>query len=228
MNNERLKKIWKDLVGSKIISVILIALGTSILIFFKSLIQNEKFVEAFKSFWYYKLPLWGICLLAVLIWGFTLLIKKRKRDFNPPFIYDEDTLHLDRRLFTQIQNEILPQNGSIAFLRENDFAEGGFDINSLNDFFEIKRESINSDFEFLNPELEEVKGQLIIYISRLISFTEVNTFTTHNGMQSIPPEWELDQNNRFWKAVNDINQTSSDICNKYDELIRKGRRLLKI
>ncbi len=55
----------------------------------------------------------------------------------------------------------------------------------------------------------------------------VNTFPTNNGRQTVPPEWEIEQPERFWEVVNEIHANKHRICTKYDELIRTGRRLLK-
>ena len=214
---ERLKKFWKDPVGSKLIAVTLIALGTSLVIYIKALIQNEEFINSLKLFWNYKISLWivfGIIILVLLVNNWIVNRNKQKKE---NFEYDEETLELDRNLFNKIRNELLPQNGAIGFLRENNFAGFSFNTDSIDDVYKIGYENNNSDFEFLNPELETIKEDLVKYIAHFTSLIATQTFPTNSGRQTVPPEWEIEQSERFLKVVDEIHQTTTNICNKYDE-----------
>lgn len=225
---EKLKKIWKDPVGSKLIAAALIAIATSLFIYFKSIIQNEEFKIAFINFWNHKISLWIVILIFASIYTIKWFWKKNSVTKINAFEYDERTIELDKALFNKIRNEILPQDTAIGFLRHYNFAGFSFDTDILDGLYKIENENVKSDFEFLNPELEQIKNELIFKISHFTSLIALETFPTPQGRQTVPPEWEIEQPERFNKVVDDIHTTKFEICDKYDELIRKGRRILKI
>lgn len=220
-----LKKIWKDQVGSKIIAAILIGIGSIILTSINSILQNIEFKTAFRNFWTFKIELWIVIICALVLLITLQLIKTFK---SKAFSYDEETLKLDRKLFDKIRNELLPQNKTIYFLRHNNFAGFSFDLDKLDDLYNIEHENINSDFEFLNPQLEEIKKLLLQHISHFTTTIACQTFPTSTGRQSVPEDWELDQPERFDRVVKDLHKSGHEICDKYDELIKIGRRVLKI
>lgn len=220
-----LRKIWKDPVGSKIIAAILIGIGSVIWTSINSILQGIEFKTALRDFWTFKIELW-IVIIGVLV--LLIIFQLFKSAKNITFSYDDETLKLDRKLFDKIRNELLPQNKTIYFLRHNNFAGFCFDLDNLDDLYNIENENINSDFEFLNPQLEEIKKQLIQNISHFTSTIACQTFPTITGRQSVPEEWELDQPGRFDEVVKDLHTTGREICAKYDELIKLGRRVLKI
>ena len=221
----RLKKIWTDPVWSKVISAIIIAIGTVGWALVSSKINDIDFQTSLTNFWTYKIPIW---LLTILIFVIPLFFWTKPYLKNNTFKYDEETIKLDRQLFEKIRTELLPQTGAIYFLRHNNFAGFSFRTESIEDIDKFEHESKNSDFEFLNPDLERIKLELLSSIRTFTGLIGLQTFSTHNGLQTVPPEWELDQPERFWKVVDDLHSSSSQICDKYDKLIKLGRRVLKI
>ncbi len=163
----------------------------------------------------------GIIVLLIL---FGLRQKYKRSSFQ----YDDETIKLDRQLFEKIRTELLPQTGAIYFLRHNNFAGFSFDADRIEDLDNFEQECTKSDFEFLNPELEKIKMSLFNSVGDFTGQIAVQTFPTNNGRQTVPPEWELEQPERFREVVSDLHKTKLQICDKYDELIRLGRRVLKI
>ena len=219
------KKIWNDPVWSKVIATIIILLGTTIWTAIKAHQNKIDFRTALANFWTYKVDIWIIFIAAVSVLAIYWF---KKRFIEKIFHYDAETLELDRQIFDKIRNDLLPQNGSIYFLRNNNFAGFAFRINALDDLDKIEYENIKSDFEFFHPQLEQLKTELINKVRHFTTQIAGNTFSTKNGLQAVPPEWEIEQPKRFWEVVDDLSRTQREICDKYDELIRTGRRILKV
>lgn len=222
---KKLKKIWADPVWSKVISAIIIAIGAVIWTFISAKVNDIDFQTAWTNFWTFNIKLWwltiGTVVLLILFWI-------RQSFKKSSFQYDDETIKLDRQLFEKIRTELLPQTGAIYFLRHNNFAGFSFDTDSIEDLYNFEHECKKSDFEFLNPDLEKIKIELLKAVDHFTGQIAVQTFPTNNGRQTVPPEWELEQSERFWEVVNDLHKTKFQICDRYDELIKFGRRVLKI
>lgn len=163
----------------------------------------------------------GVIISLVLFW-------LRQYFKKSSFKYDDETIKLDRQVFEKIRTGLLPQTGAIYFLRHNNFAGFSFKTESIDDLDNFEHECKKSDFEFLNPDLEKIKLELLSSVAHFTRQIGLQTFSTTNGRQTVPPEWEVEQSERFWKVVNDLHNTKFQICDKYDELIKLGRRVLKI
>lgn len=220
-----LLKAWNDPVWSKIIGSALYALISVPISGIRSLIESENFLTTFYRFWTQQFSLWIFAVSALLLVLLPIIIEKFKGP--PTFVYDEGSLNLDKALFEKIRKVMLPQHGTIAFLRAHDFASR-FQLASLNNFDSVAQEFEHPDFEFLNPSLEQIKNELIDEIDRFINYSKNNTFMEPDGSQSVPREWDHDNSGRFWPIVKELNQRATNVCSKYDELIKTGRRLLKI
>ena len=222
---KQLKKIWVDPVLSKVISAIILAIGTVIWTLILAKINNVDFQTAWTNFWTFNIQLWwltiGVIILLLLLW-FRQIFKKSS------FQYDDETIKLDRHIFEKIRTELLPQTGSIYFLRHNNFAGFSFNTDSIEDLGNFEYECKKSDFEFLNPDLEKIRIELLNSVDHFTGQIAIETFPTNNGRQIVPPEWELEQPERFREVVTDLQKTTFQICDKYDELIKLGRRVLKI
>ncbi|MGJ1526554.1 hypothetical protein ACR79H_12905 [Sphingobacterium spiritivorum] len=223
---KKLKKIWTDPVWSKVISAGIIALIVLIWSFVSAKVNDINFWTAWKNFWAFEIRLWwltvGIVLVLLFIWT------KKYYSQTVSFLYDDETLKLDRLIFEKIRNELLPQTGAIYFLRHNNFAGFSFDNKEIDELDKFEDECRKSDFEFLNPSLEKIRIELFNSIDHFTTQIAGETFPTHNGRQTVPPEWEDEQPERFWSVVDELHKTKFDICSKYDELIKSGRRILKI
>lgn len=217
----RLLKIWKDPVFSKIISVIIVALLTLLYNFISAKIGKSSFKVEFINFWSYKIALWKtLMILSVFILIFYLKSNK--------FKYDEETLRIDRDFFKKFKNEYLTTEAMLA-TKTNTFSNNPFEAENLHAIIGILDESKKADFEFINPHLNKLKNELINEIENFYSVTSRFIFGTHNsGWLSIPAEWEYTQPARLEEAQKLISKQENVLTEKYEKLITKGRRILKV
>lgn len=135
-------------------------------------------------------------------------------------------LTLDKELFSRIQN-ILPKDGSIYFLRHNNFAGFSFLLDKLDDLYNFEHECVDPNFEFLDPELEAIRGKLQKNIDAFTNEIGTSTFPTQMpGRNTVPQEWEREQPERFDNVVNKLHNLSANICDNYDKLVKTARRRL--
>jgi hypothetical protein len=217
-------KYWKDSVWSKVIAVGILGLISIIYNLVKSYFKNTDFFTEFNKFWNLKISLWLLFLIALLFYSIYLKFKYSK---NKPenFIYDKKTLELDEKLFERIRNELLNEDTYLN-LKENVFSSNNFESSKINFTYLIIQENKKPHFEFLHPELEKLKNEFIESLEKFESSTLGNLFTFNShGYIGIPKEWDYD---RFHKAVEMISTEERNICDKFDILIKTGRRILKI
>lgn len=144
---------------------------------------------------------------------------------------------LDIKLFERITEELLPQGGVIHFLRKHDFGIGVYQkmyddyIIPLHDI--VIKESKRSDFEFINPELELIKNKLVQSIADFTGLISTHAFPARNGrLDWFPIEEDLKYSSdaikreKRKKIIDNINNTTTEIHDTYDELVRKGRAIL--
>lgn len=228
MAENNFQKIWKDPVWSNVISVIIITLSTLIYNLITSKLENVDFKSVFIGFWNVQIKLWAISIIFLFCLILSTIINYRKRKKVVSFEYDDKTLALDIELFNRIRNELLPQEGTIYWLRHNNFAGFSFDVEKLEPLDDIEYENKKSDFEFLNPELEKIRLELLQEISTFTTLMAENTYPNQNGRQSVPADLETEDHVMFWEIVNEIHANKHRLCDKYDELIRMGRKILKV
>ena len=122
---------------------------------------------------------------------------------------------------------MLIQEGTIYWLRAHNFGSS-FPDKILDPLYTFEQESFKSDFEFLNPEIESLKNNLLQNIKEFNQAIITNTFGAGPNFQSVPKEWTYEQPERHDKAVNHLNNLADNICMSYDTLIKYGRRTLKV
>ena len=119
-------------------------------------------------------------------------------------------------------------NGSIRFLRDNDFA-GLFDLTELDEIKAFVHGCNGPDYEFLDPELETARKRFWNTGTALLSALGKNTFPAHGeGRQYVPPEWREEQPERFKHAVSEIHSAADAVCKAYDKLVRLARKRLAV
>lgn len=221
---EKFLLIWRDPVLSKVISIGIIGLGTLIYNWLTSKVERTDFESVFLNFWTQTIELW-VLLIVILFFVFILYIRiyfKGNKQKN--FKYDPETLKVDRALFEKIRNELLTQEMMIS-PRNNVFSSNSFPDKLLYNIIDILHESKKSDFEFFNPQLERLKLELINEINQFESIIFGKIFSAGIERLGIPHEWDHE---KFYKASNEIGSQEKIICEKYDEFIKNGRRILKI
>lgn len=126
--------------------------------------------------------------------------------------------------------KIVPSNGSIRFLRSNNFAGFSFNWKHLEDIEVFSYDRDGPEHEFLDQELEAARKKFRESCRTLLNALAVNTFccSTNVRRSAIPDEWEIDDPKRFKKAVNEIHEAADAVCSTYDSLIRLARKKLAI
>lgn len=143
--------------------------------------------------------------------------------------YNEEHRKLDQHLYRRIL-AILPWNGSIRFLSQNNFAGYSFQLSNLDDtdkFYFICCD--NPEWEFIDPTLEALRATLCEKIRKFNSLIATNTFPTQqHDRNTVPPEWEIEEPERFDQVVDEIHASAQNCVDSYKSLIREGRRLLAV
>jgi hypothetical protein len=218
-------KIWRDPVLSKIISVGIIALATLIYNLIVSKFENTDFRIVFVQFWTQKFDLWIFLIIIPIGLIIFVLQSYLKKNLQTDIQYDEELLNLDKALFNRIRNDLLTQDIMLA-PRTYTFSSNSFPDASFHNIFEILYECRKSDFEFFDSRLDQLKSELIEEIEDFQTIAVEHIYGAgQTGWLGIPHEWDSERYNR---SVNEVRSYEKSICDKYDELIKTGRRLLKI
>jgi HNH endonuclease len=140
----------------------------------------------------------------------------------------EEAIVTDRIVYEQL-TQILPWNGSIRFIRTNNFAGFSFNLDHLDDLHRFEYECENPSFEFVDSDLDGLLNQLRHYIESFCGLIAVNTFPTSKlNWNSVPEEWEVEQPKRFSEVVRELHNTAKAVGETYDSLIKLATRKLGI
>ena len=215
-----IKKIWNDPVWSKVISAVIIAIGSITIAIISSKINDKSFQKTLIQFTSVKLPLW-LLLIFLSIFLIFFKIKRRKKE---AFKYDDETLELDKKTFQKIK-EILPPNGSMTIIR-NLFSFMGIKSSHIVEIENFEDYSKQPDFEFLNPELEKVKLELVEKVNVFMTNTFFLMKQVGDKREIHPPK--KDNEDKFKANMKHIDNSAKEVYLKYDELIKLCRRVLKV
>jgi hypothetical protein len=133
----------------------------------------------------------------------------------------------DKKILRDLM-ETVPSNGSIRFLRENNFAGFSFDRKRLENIEVFLYERDGPEHEFLDSELEMAQKKFRKECNALMEVLSMNTWRTEQGFQSVPQEWEWEQPQRFKDTVNEIHAAAKAVCGTYNELVRLARKKLAV
>lgn len=133
----------------------------------------------------------------------------------------------DRELFKEFL-EVLPSSGSIDFIDTMNMAGFSFDSERLDDLREFYYNWDNAEHEFMDEELEAKRERLHELIGDYTSLISGNTFPTDGGRQTVPPEWEREQPERFAKVVNELHEKAEEVVEAHQDLVRTGREKLGV
>ena len=215
--------IWSNVIAAFIVLGITIGYNFAISIF-----KNTDFITEFLKFWNYKIQLWIVILLIIVFLLMFKFLSKNKTNQNS-FEYDNETLELDRKLFEKIRTEIMDENVALN-LKNNSFSSYPFDIRDLDFIHDFTQQEKNPNFEFSNPNIENIKESLIKSLDELQDALSRNIFGTDikhptKTFIGIPKEWDYE---KIEKARISIENAEKSVFVNYEKLIKTGRRILKI
>jgi hypothetical protein len=138
----------------------------------------------------------------------------------------QSVVETDKQVYA-ILSKILPWDGSINFIRFNNFAGFSFECAALDDLSEFQHQCKNPTFEFIDPDLEAFRSSLLELINKYTLTIAVETFPTHNiGWNSVPEEWEIEQPERFYRVVTTLHEIAGQIVDTYEALMKTATRKL--
>ncbi len=147
---------------------------------------------------------------------------------NSSGVVSSNTLDTDKEIYRKLL-EILPWNGSLSFISENNFAGFSFRVDNLNQLTAFQYLCGNPAFEFIDADLESLKAELLNKINHFQRLIGYNTFPTSNmGFNHVPPEWEVENPTHFYSVVNEVHQSAQSIISTYHQLTRSGTRKLGV
>jgi len=143
---------------------------------------------------------------------------------------EQEQILADKAMFQKFL-ETLPSSGSIAFINENNFAGFSFDWRRLDQLRKFDHEWNDAEHEFLNPEMEAKRKELITLVNGYLNFLATNTWLLKDqpgsNFASVPEEWEDEQPERFHRVVDSLHGQAGTIVAIHRELVRLGRQHLK-
>lgn len=133
----------------------------------------------------------------------------------------------DKALFVNFQRA-LPFTGAIRFIDENNLAGFAFESHRLTDLEAFARDWGDAAHEFIDPKLEQLRARLHSLAQSYLAFLYRNTWTTDAGWRTVPPEWEVEQPERFEQVVDTLHTLAGAIVNAHQDLVRAGRHRLDV
>jgi len=137
---------------------------------------------------------------------------------------DAVTQH-DKKLFNEL-TALLSSEGVIGFINRHNMGFS-FELDELNPLSEFHARWNAPERRFIIPELDAARQALWLKAKEYLIATATETFPTDNlGWQSVPEEWEEEQPERFWRAVEKLHALAGDIVDLHADLVRVGRKHL--
>lgn len=140
-----------------------------------------------------------------------------------------DIVETDKKVFGLIV-KILPWDGSINFIRYNNFTGFSFKWARLDDMSDFLYQCDNPALEFVDPDLEGKRADLLVNIQEFMAEISAETFPIGvSGFSMVPQEMELlEQRERFSSVVKCLHGKAREICENYDALTRLAVRKLGV
>lgn len=128
-------------------------------------------------------------------------------------------------LFAKL-NADLPSS-VIRFIRQHDFASR-WRSTSLDPLYTFSETWDDASHEFLDSELESLRKDLLSRIESLRGVEAIETFPSNQreGYQEVPPEWNLNDRDRYLRTVKAMNDASTAVWDAHEALVRRARNKL--
>jgi hypothetical protein len=123
---------------------------------------------------------------------------------------------------------LLPSNGIINFLDQNNMAGFAFPYAKFDPLRDFAYDWDKPEKEFIDPELEEAKSALRKKVDEYVGMLSLETYPTERNVDfhTVPPEWEIDQPERFWKVVNRFHYLAGEVVDQHRVFVRTVKRVL--
>ncbi len=219
-----LKKITRHPIYSGITANIIFVLLQTVFTILLATCLNPRFLKTLTSFWTLKVDLWiviSISFLVTLFYRF-FLAKFRFRIFP----YNRKEIEVDKEMYKKLRNELLPEQ-SVLWLKDCDFRRS-FNPSHLDVFDMVGYWHDNPDYEFFIPEIEILKKGITSDIVLFSNLVALNTIPDGVDRQNIPINWQRNNPEKTNEIIQNIHQKRDSICENYDKLIRKSRKILKV
>lgn len=152
---------------------------------------------------------------------------------NQVLLIHPDYIDLDRKLFLKFKKMLLVTGGSIQFMRNHSYGTSWL-MKAHDDLKAYSRECQNPDFEFIDLDLETRRCEFTRSVERFldvllrVSFPTYRWIANYSEEIAVFPEVKYSKPEKYCEALNDIEESASDVCSAYDDLIRLGRRKLAV
>lgn len=137
---------------------------------------------------------------------------------------------VDRALFVKFL-QCLPSNGSVEFVNNHSFGNS-FNLDKFNQLFEFYHTWNNAEYEFINPNLENLKKALFDKIAEFVDFSSVRTYRQRSGLfLAIPDNCLADEMNLSQSVREDIqtlNKLGSEVYEAHQNLVREAKKELSV
>ena len=140
----------------------------------------------------------------------------------------EEKIETDKKVY-EVLVTILPWDGSIQFIRENNFAGFSFETQALKQLYDFLYKCNNPAFEFIDPDLEGLRLSLLENVNLFCTTINLETYPTHRVERNwVPEDWEFEKPDVFWNTVNKLHESARQICDIYDTLIKTATRKIGV
>jgi len=119
---------------------------------------------------------------------------------------------------------LLRSDGVIGFLDRTNMAGFSFPELELEPIREFYFKWNTPEREFITPALEELRKELWSEVDAYYDLIANETFPASNPrFSTVPPEWEIEQPDRFWRVVNSLHDHAGKIVELHAKIVRVGR-----
>lgn len=124
----------------------------------------------------------------------------------------------DKKVFHALV-KLLPQDGSVQYIRNFNFNGFPFMVDRLLDLHEFEYRCKNDEeFKFDNLELENLKTALLGHILSFIEVANFETVSNSIGTREVPDNWQDSDPKRYESVTKRINDAAKGVCDTYDAL----------
>ena len=136
---------------------------------------------------------------------------------------DDPAKKHDHTLWDEL-TRLLRSDGVIGFLDRTNMAGFSFPESELEPIREFYFEWNTPEREFITPELEKLRQELWSEVDSYYGIIATDTFPAKNPkFSTVPPDWELEQPDRFWRVVNALHTHAGNIVELHSKIVRAGR-----